>query len=101
MNIGQWVILLISLAGLLSTLFSCLRSISASKWPMAEGELLSVSVAQEQDSEDGSSYEPIVAYRYKIGNTQFRSSRFGFGFMASSSRSESANIVRKIMGTDL
>lgn len=77
------------------TLYAALRSIAATHWPTADGELINVLIDENHDDE--STYEPVVAYRYKIGSTSFESSRFAFGFMASSLRTESVRVVRNII----
>ena len=63
---------------------------AAETWPTAMGTVASCDVVEEESTDrEGHSttwYNPVVAYSYKVGGKEYRSSRLRFGNYRSASR---------------
>jgi Protein of unknown function (DUF3592) len=83
----------IALYGMLFfSIWQLLKSISASKWPKTKGEIIYSGVEEEYDSE-GSTYKPHIEYKYSVNGKEYLSKIYAFGYMSSSFRFLSRNIV--------
>lgn len=67
------------------TVYSAFRSVVASGWPKADGEVTYAGI-QEEDDGDGSTFLPVIEFKYKVRGKEYVSSNFAFGFGASGFR---------------
>jgi hypothetical protein len=79
---------------LLHTFYSALKSLFASSWPKANGEIVYAGILEEDDGES-STYKPVIEFKYKVKGKVYTSNTFAFGFMASSFRFLSSSIFKR------
>ncbi len=63
---------------LIHTLFNVMRSLFASKWPKANGEITYSEILEDHD-EEGRWFTPKIEYRYKVRGKEYHSQRIAFG----------------------
>ncbi|VAW71643.1 hypothetical protein MNBD_GAMMA10-541 [hydrothermal vent metagenome] len=63
----------------LNALFSLYKSLKASFWPEAQGEIINLQINEEKDSEGDSFYTTNTRYRYTVDNITYQSSRLAYG----------------------
>lgn len=84
----------IGLIGFVYNFYTALQSIAAVSWPVADGQLDEVELDSDYVDPEGVVYEPKVAYSYRVGLNEYHSTEFGFGFLATTFRFESAEVIR-------
>jgi hypothetical protein len=67
---------------LIHTLFNVMRSLFASKWPKANGEVTYSDILEDFDGEERS-FNPKVEYRYEVRGKEYYSQRIIFGYFGS------------------
>ena len=63
----------------LNSLYCLYKSIKASFWPKAQGEILNLQIDEERDSEGDLFYLTNTRYRYTVDNITYQSSRLAYG----------------------
>ena len=76
------------------SIWQVLKSIGASAWPKTKGEIIYSGVEEEYDLE-GSTYKPSIEYKYIVNGKEYFSKTYAFGYMSSSFRFLSLNMINK------
>jgi len=63
----------------LYALFSLFKSLKASFWPEAQGEIINVGINEERDSEGDLFFSTQIKYRYTVDNITYQSTRVAYG----------------------
>src|SRR5438094_846893 len=78
-----WVLAVLGVAGLGYSIWSAIEGWAALRWPVVEGEITSSKVKQipgvRRFGYGGPSYEPSVAYSYRVLGTTYSGTRLRFG----------------------
>lgn len=89
------LIFIVGLASfLLYVLIGALKSLFAMSWPKANGEVLYAGILEESDCE-GSTFIPVIEFKYTVRGKVYKSNNFAFGFLASGFRFLSKSIFKK------
>lgn len=73
-------------------LYSGYKQVVAESWPTTNGVITESRLRINRDS-DGDTYEPVISYRYMVGDQVYTSDTFRFDNMSSSDRSYQRGIV--------
>ena len=65
---------------LIFSIWQLLRSVSASKWPKAEGEIIYSGVEEENDVDGSIYFKPNIEYKYSVLGKEYSSKKYAFGF---------------------
>lgn len=76
--------------------FSVLLADSRAKaWPTTPGVITVLDVTAKQGTKGGVTYEPVIKYRYGVGEKHFRNDRVDFGRHGTSSVEEAARFAAR------
>lgn len=67
----------------------------ARNWPTAPGRMLSCELKESSDS-DGTSYQTIVRYEYRVEGRRYEGSRIAYGYAGSSARGTHKEIEARL-----
>jgi len=81
--------------GLVYTVLNMLYSLLATQWPKTPGEVAYAGVDEDYDGSEGSTYKPIIEFKYTVRGKEYTSNRLAFGFMYTGFKFLATDICRK------
>ena len=79
---------------LIYTCLCTLRSVLACFWPKAKGEITYAGISEEYEA-DGSTFSPVIEYKYKVRGKEYHSDNFAYGFVSSGFKFVSNSIFKR------